>query len=442
MDDKDKLNLVAKLIDSKTQNRYFKEFTDVLYNDFLEFSNADNHLANETKLFLNLKAIEKELGVISAYPDLYNKNIIAVGGGFSSGKSEFISSFLQTSLKLPIGVVPTTAIPTFVIENDDNKVLAISFKNTNIEVDKEFHKKLSHNFISSFGFNLKELMPFMIIASKMKYDKICFLDTPGYNPADSSESFTEEDVNTSKEFLQNSNTLIWLIGLDSNGTISSSDLEFLEALELENKDLFIVLNKADLKPKDDLEDIIQSVCEYLDDDDINFSGVSAFSSTMQEEFVYEKKSLLEFLDNKNINSIKYDEISNKLKNIYCAYKYALIKKEKENEAQYSYIKSILLDMMENSDDESIAYDKIQKLQANFKLNNPNERIKKLDRVFEKLQSKIDGIFSKKANFNFEELDIGEIEIDFEASKKEDQFETVEDKDFLIDELNDCINSLK
>jgi hypothetical protein len=438
-----KLDLIAKLIDSNTKNESFKEFQKVLYKDFINFSNKDNFLANETKMFLKLQEIEKELSVISSFSKLYTKNVVAVGGGFSAGKSEFISSFIESEIKLPVGVVPTTAIPSYVLDDEKSRILAISFKHSAVEVDKKFYSKLSHDFISSFKFNLKEIMPFMIIASKMKYKNLCFIDTPGYNPAKSGNSFTSSDLKSAKEFLENSNILIWLIGADSNGTISSSDLEFLDNLNLKDKKLFVVLNKASLKPLDELEDIIEEISFNLDDYDIEFEGISAYDSKDKKEYFYKKMSLFDFLNDNNKPSSKHSEIIKKLKDIYSVYKYGILKKDKENKAIYDYLKSISLDMFEDGIDENSAFEKIGKLKENFSSTKSKKTLKELDDLFEKLKDSVDKIFKERSYFHFEELQIDEskIEIDFLASDKEENFNETEDDNFLMDELNKGLTEL-
>ena len=106
--------LVAELISTSAKSEELQEFKNILYKNFMKFSNSEKIVPNEAEMILNLQEIEKELELISSFPALHTKTTIAVGGGFSAGKSEFISSFIKTDVKLPIGVVPTTAIPSYV----------------------------------------------------------------------------------------------------------------------------------------------------------------------------------------------------------------------------------------------------------------------------------------------------------------------------------------
>jgi len=402
-----RLKIISKILSARNENEGLTSFKDILYNKFLNFANKVSSLANEAEMVLKLQDIERDLELISAYPNLYKKNVIAVGGGFSAGKSEFISSFIKNDIKLPIGVVPTTAIPSYVINEEENIFLGCTNKGGVVklnEIDKEFYKKLSHDFIKSFEFNLKDIMPYMIIGTKTDYKNICFIDTPGYNPASISDGFTSEDIKTAKSFLEDVDTLIWLIGADANGTISQSDLEFLENLDLENKTLYVVYNKADLKSPDDIEDILDSIEENLEDNDINYAGISAYSSIMKEEYSYKKISLKEFLENVDVIKSKQSDILKKLKIVYDAYKNAIEKDIKEKETIYKKLHSLSLDIYEDGlvkiDNE--VFDTIDELKKFFKTDKEKDFLKELKEVFEEFKKSVVMIFNREIEFDFDD----------------------------------------
>ena len=399
-----KYQLISSILSIKNINNSLDKFKNIFYNDFLEFANKEDSLANEAEMLLKLQEIEKELELISAYPKLYSKNNVAIGGGFSAGKSEFISSFIKSSLKLPIGVIPTTAIPTYVF-NEEKDVLLGCSKNGGVvdleKIDKDFYKTLSHEFIKSFEFNLKDIMPYMIIATKLEYENICFIDTPGYNPADVNEGFTSEDIKTAKEFLEEANCFIWLIGADANGTIQSNDLKFLKSLDLKNKKLFIVFNKADIRAKSDLEDVLEVIEEILEDEGIEFEGISAYSSVSQEEYLFIKKSLKEFLKEANTISSKQEKIYEKLKYIYSSYKKAIKKQKEQKEEIFKELHSLSFDILENGDINEKADERISKLKTFFSTKKEEENLKKLKEIFEKFKESVDEIFGNKIEFSFE-----------------------------------------
>ena len=179
--------LIAKLLSDKDKNEHLKAFHKLIYEDFMDFANSEDSLPNEAQMFIKLQNIERELQV--AISCVYNKNIIAVAGSFSSGKSAFISSFFaDKSIALPQDIKPSTAISTFVLDGASVGLYGVSNDGDEVnlsELDSEIHKKMNHELIQNFGFRLKKLMPFMMLRAPLKDEAkhLCFIDTPGYNPA-------------------------------------------------------------------------------------------------------------------------------------------------------------------------------------------------------------------------------------------------------------------
>lgn len=100
--------LIAKLLSDKEPNADLARFRKLLNEDFMNFANQDDSLANEAEMLLKLQNIEKELVAPSTCPQIYNKAIIAVAGTFSSGKSTFINSlFKDKSISLPESIEPS-----------------------------------------------------------------------------------------------------------------------------------------------------------------------------------------------------------------------------------------------------------------------------------------------------------------------------------------------
>lgn len=429
--------LISNLLSAKSTNKGLEEYKKVLNSDFMEFANYEESLANEAEAILKLQAIEKELEVITAYPQLHKKNTVAVGGGFSAGKSEFISSFFNSGVKLPIDINPTTAIPTYVMNTDKNQVIACSSNGGIVDlrkIDDDFHSKISHDFIKSFDFNLKDIMPLMIVGTQIEQKNICFIDTPGYNPPNSDETYSEDDVNTAKEFLSNASAFIWLIGADANGTISSSDIDFLSELELENKDVYVVYNKADLRAQDDIEEVLEEIEESLDDYGIDCVGISAFSSLTKQEYAYKKQSLFDFINERDYESQVHANMVRKLYEVYTMYKRAILTNIKEKESIKSHIKSISLDMLEEGFDDlsKPAFQRLDKLSKIFDTKKQEQNLKTLDEVIQKLKKAIDQVFEYEIEIDFENILKDEIEIDFDFDIYSDEEWNNDNKDFNLD----------
>lgn len=411
--------LVAALISATNQNAGVAEYYQILNHDFLAFANEVDALSDEAAAMLQLQEIGSELKIVGAYPEFYKKRSIAIAGGFSAGKSEFISSlFADPDVRLPIGIEPTTAIPTYVLDSrDQTGVWACSSNGGMVDMlalDADFQGKLSHNFIRSFGFNLKNIMPFLFLVTPIAYEHLCVIDTPGYNPSDSQDGFQSEDIKTAEEFIHNAEALIWLIGLDANGTIAKSDLDFLQKVtENSGKPVYVVLNKADLRPPSQLEDIMEEIAETLNDFDIEVAGISAYSAIRKQEFTYKKQTLMNFLNHMNSPSNKHETLLRRLYAVDEKYQYAILREIKQNIQLCSVLKGLELDLLQEGFDDlnSDLYAKLECMKSLFVSQKHNEQLKRLGAVMEKFATAVDRVFGQTTNIPRLVLNIEDIVLD-------------------------------
>uniref|UniRef100_A0A7V4KDT6 Dynamin N-terminal domain-containing protein n=1 Tax=Fervidobacterium pennivorans TaxID=93466 RepID=A0A7V4KDT6_FERPE len=391
--------IVKKVLsDNFFENESFKEF-EKTYQDFLDFANREYSMKEEAKAIMKLQSIRDKLRNIAVFPSFFRKNIIGVGGSFSAGKSEFINSFLANKkIRLPVGIRPVTAIPTYVVSSQVVLVRGFSVQGGIVEFNHDFLHLLTHDMVKSFGFNLKKILHFLtveapVVIGNNHYEHLSFVDTPGYNPGVSGDS-TSKDKEISKEFLNQGESIIWLIGLDSTGTIQQSDLEFLDNLEMETKRLFIVLNKADLRPKNDLREIIYRVAEDLELHGIDYEGISAYSSIRKQEYEYEKMSLYDFLEEENNLSLdKQNEIVKEIKSITNMYRKALnndLSEIEEMHKQLSYVKNeINFNQLSKNSSEKIE-NLLKKLKA--KENELKGYIEELEKLEKRMLRAVDKVF--------------------------------------------------
>jgi len=371
-------------------------FNSLVENDFLVFANQESSLAEEAKALLMLQNIQRELQMISSFPNIYNRNIVAVGGGFSAGKSEFISSFFENKkIKLPIGIKPVTAIPTYISNGENHIIKGYSYKGGSVNISSKLYAELSHDFIKSFSFNLKDIVPMMAIETKIKnHNNICFIDTPGYNPTNTGT--TDSDHQTATEYLENANVLLWVIGLDaSDGAIPASDLEFLEELSLEDKKLFVIANKADLKSPDDLEEVLDSFEDMLDEYDIEYYGISAYDSIHENEISFRKESLLDFLQEIDNPINAKQQIIRELNKVFDMYKEAIEEQLKWTRNIQKEFKSLELDFMQDGMDiyeSERTYERFVKIRETFKTSRLKGQLKELKKLKNKMTLSAESIF--------------------------------------------------
>lgn len=397
-----KYDLVSKILGAKSADNESMEYFNLLAeNDFIEFANEESSLAEEAKAILMLQNIQRELQMISSFPSTYNKNIVAVGGGFSAGKSEFISSFFtDKTIKLPIGIKPVTAIPTYITNGNEHLIKGYSYKGGSVNISAQLYAELSHDFIKSFDFNLKDIVPFMAIETPIKhYEHLCFIDTPGYNP--SNTGTTEGDHKTANEYLESANVLLWVIGLDaSDGAIPSSDLDFLEELSLEDKKLFIVANKADLKSPNELEDILNSFEDMLNEYDIDYCGISAYNSIGKKEIAFREESLFEFLEEINNPINVQEQIVLQLNNLFEMYKIAINEQLQWTKSMQKHLHSLELDFMQDGMDiyeSERANERLEKIRNMFETGHLKKQLKNLESIQKKMTLAIDDIFKSYLN---------------------------------------------
>lgn len=412
-----KNQIISALLNAKNTNQGIQSYKAILENDFREFASNEDSLQEEAEALLKLQEILKELELISSCPPLYKKTIIAVGGGFSVGKSEFISSFFQEGeAKLAIGIEPMTAIPTYVIEGDEKGLIGCTINGASVDlakIDPKIQSKMSHDFIKSFDFNLRNIMPFAVLQTKLNHLKnICFIDTPGYNPSKTNDSYTGEDIKTAKDFIKNAEILLWLIASE-NGTIPRSDLDFLKKLNLENKKLYFVINKSDKRKPSEINAIMEEVASALASEDINYEGISAYSSSKKKEYTYHTASLFDFLTRNNKKSKFHEKIVRELYEIKSMYRYAMLKNTKEQEAILDTLHSLSLDLYQEGfeDLEHVIFQRIDKLKECFDPSEYEENLEELDQVIDKFKKAIDEVFASYLHIDFDEVDEEDIELD-------------------------------
>ena len=296
----DRYDLVCAILNSQpADNPALHDLKDWLAGDFVQDVQRLELPAKATTHALEQsRAIAQHAELLADAPILRDKFLVAVAGGFSTGKSSFVSSFMtrEAAMLLPTGINPVTAIPTYVTPGDELLIQGHTFKGAHMPLSPEAYGELTHDFISEMGFNVKEIMPYVVLQSPMPaLQHLAFIDMPGYNPAQSDRADTAADQGIASAALTEADAVIWLLGLDSNGTLPKDDIDFLLEHADANKPLYIVLNKADLRPLSAIQQVVREIRRHLQEDGIECEGISAYSATLGKELFHEGKELREIL---------------------------------------------------------------------------------------------------------------------------------------------------
>ncbi|WP_120878457.1 acyl carrier protein [Helicobacter pylori] len=403
---KERYDLIARILNAKTNNEGLEEYQQILDNEFLEFASGVDSLKEKEIALLTLQEIKKELQLVASYPSLFQKTIVAVGGGFSTGKSTFLNNLLGLKLKLPEHIDPTTAIPTYCLKGKKEVLMGFSQNGGMVELP---NLAFDHQFLKSLGFNLKEIMPFMLLsAPSVPFEFLCFIDTPGYNPGN--QGYTGGDKEASKESLKHAKHILWLISCERGG-IESDDLEYLQELYEEGKQVFIVLSRADRRTKSQLEEVAIKIRETLKDNGIEFKGIGVYSAIRYQEIKeFSEKSpvfasLEKFLMKLNQRSEKQNEILSVLYEVHLAYEKAIQQDADKFKRYQSELRSVGLDLMQKGFDDfnDATFNKIYSLNKEFSEQEESKRenLAQLNEVIDLFKESIDKVFDRVSAFTWE-----------------------------------------
>ncbi len=424
---KERYDLIAHILNAKMENKGLEEYQCILDNNFLEFASGVDSLKEKEIALLELQEIKKELQLVASYPSLFQKNMVAVGGGFSAGKSSFLNNLLGLKLKLPEDNDPTTAIPTYCFKDKREALMGFSQNGGVVELP---HLTFDHKFLNSFGFNLKNIMPSMLLSTpSVPFEFLCFIDTPGYNP--SNQGYTGGDKQASKEYLKHAKHILWFISCERGG-IEKSDLDYLQELYEEGKQVFIVLGKADSHTKKQLEEIAVQTKETLENNGIEFLGIGAYSVKRYQEIKeFSEKSpvfdsLEKFLTKLNKRSEKQNEILSVLYEIHLAYEKAIQQDADKFKRYQKALHSIKLDLMQKGFDDfsDASFNKIESLKKEFseQERSKRENLAQLNQVINLFKKSIDKVFDRVSAFTLEKY---KEENDDEENNDEENYQEFE-----------------
>ena len=328
VDEKYKLVCLC-LSGKKNDNEKYRNFKEHTINRLFQFMNEEKSLKNEAEVVIQLQKIFFKLEMGVNFHFLYKKNMISVGGAFSSGKTSFINSFINDkNLKLPEGLRPTTAIPTYIINDTSVKITGSSKNGGIIGIPNEIFSNIDHEYISDLEYNIRDLINILVISIPMVsgFSNICLVDTPGYNSYFEGDNLDTNNLDNKLaiEELEKSNSIVWIIDI-TVGVITRNDIDFIN--KIKDKKLYVLLNKSELVPETSRDEIINQIKNNLEDEGIIYEGISAYSSRQKKEFQFVKKSLNQFLSEENVEFNLCDEIKSEFKSIINLY-YNAIKADK------------------------------------------------------------------------------------------------------------------
>lgn len=357
--------------------------------DYMAFANEEQSLAEEAEALLLLQGVLEDLRLLSCFPAIYGKRRVAIAGSFSAGKSELVNSFIgDSSVRLAVGVEPVTAIPTYVVAAPEVAIRAYGASGGSLALSASMYKRISHEFIKSLGFDLKQILPALSLGVPLDEEllgNICLVDTPGYNPS-AGDGYTEQDRATAREFIASAAALLWVVGIDANGTLSSSDLRFIRELERGDLPLYVIVNKVDLRSAAEVNEILDEVEEVLADEDITVAGISAYSAKRRQEYAWRCMSLNDFLRSQNQRHHAQERILGTINQVFDMYGRALTTDLERVRGIELAFKSMHLDVLQYGS--NALYEKLDKRFATLRKQFASEKLQDLSQRAELLRTKV------------------------------------------------------
>lgn len=255
--------------------------------------------ANFPALYADFQAVYQKFSDFLLFRPLIGKRVVALGGGFSSGKSTFLNTLLGGTRLLPTDIQPTTAVPAYLIHGDEEQATGINVFRSKIAMPVEDIGVLAHGFSTDemdasdeeapLGHILRSLF---IRTPRQTFQHLALLDTPGYSNAGSAGYAEQTDADIAFRQLNASDAILWFVPADS-GTLPQSDVEFLRKLSPDIPKTIIV-NKADKAYSSEaLQDVVRAVRDVLDLQGIRYEHIYTFSR--KPACVCDRESILSYL---------------------------------------------------------------------------------------------------------------------------------------------------
>lgn len=396
---KDKYYLVQSLLSaSPSPSEHLEKFKRILHEDYMAFANEESSLAEEAEAFLHLQAVEQELEMVTNFPIMYGKSQIAISGGFSSGKTEFLNSLiLDKSIRLPTGIETVTSIPTYLTCSDKTEIQGYTSSGGCVSFDDGHLKLISHEYVKSLGFEIRRLMPFLSVRVQLdpkRFNNICFIDTPGYDPASTTDT-AEHDRVVAKRFAESAQALLWVMGADS-GQVSNSDLTFIESLaNFSDIPVYVIISKSESR-RDEIDDILDLVDITLSTSGINYLGVSAQDAIFLGDYGHRRMTLETFFSLYNRSSHIEKNLCDKVDAVFQRYKSAIQSDIDRRSLLARSLKSIDLDVFAEGNvalSDTVS-EKLGEVSSNFSLDILKKHQKQAEKISKKLQEAISRVFTE------------------------------------------------
>lgn len=248
--------LRAKYLEDPKKLEKIKRLENFILEEFIPTLDLLDIFPDEYKRFRYLEELVDQFKLTLLHGWNRDNLTISLIGKFSSGKSSILNSLIGEEL-LVTHVNPTTAIPTLITDGlgyRDTVYFVDSMHNLR-EIEIEKFKNITYLTVENIP--LSYFIKYFLVSTRYKdLSDINFIDTPGFS------SDKKEDFLKSKHSIDMSDIVFFIVDIN-DGTVGRDSLEFLSQID---KDIYLILNKADTKSPREANHVrehILKTCESL-----------------------------------------------------------------------------------------------------------------------------------------------------------------------------------
>jgi len=180
---------------------------------------------------------------------------IAVAGLFNAGKSSLLNYLVQQPNLLPEETNPATVVPAFLYcrkDIEENHIFGVNHYRALIQLDESAINGIEHNNVKGKEGAIQKgaseqiataLHHFIVEIPHENFDKMVFIDTPGYGNAGS------RDNRIATECINNADMLVYLVDCNS-GSLKEEELEIIENFSKHNNGpIVVIITRNDICPR-------------------------------------------------------------------------------------------------------------------------------------------------------------------------------------------------
>lgn len=299
------------------------------------------------------------------YDSLIGKNVIGLGGGFSSGKSSFLNALMGAGEILPENINPSTSVPAYLVNGDNNIVKAINIFDTCVELDLRAINEIAHGFgavegedASTDAVQLGHVIKNLFLETNLqKYENLVFLDTPGYSKPDSADYSAKTDENIARQQLNTVDMILWFLPVSEAGSFTESDIAFIKSLD-QSIPITVICSKAKRRTDDQRRDIKAKINEQILINNLNIKNVYFFDT--EEPDGLDGAEIHNMFDEWNSRAYEEEIFAKHFKRLFWECREYYKKKAEEASSEVRNLKNALLLLEDNG--ETAVY--IERVKAN------------------------------------------------------------------------------